>query len=130
MIWPQALSPESLATSFGTSMSGDLDFISISRKKHKTAFKKKDSWGDIGIKNIRELSEAFGLPTHLKTIVENRPLTAKELHKQWKASTLTLFFADRCAKLTSEGNSTLSSTRLRITKNGMEPTSTTGRFFV
>ncbi len=90
MIWPQALSPESLATSFGTSMSGDLDFISISRKKHKTAFKKKDSWGDIGINNIRELSEAFGLPTHLKTIVENRPLTAKELHKQWKASTLTL----------------------------------------
>ena len=90
MIWPQALSPESLATSFGTSMSGDLDFISISRQKHKTAFKKKDSWGDIGINNIRELSKAFGLPTHLKSIVENRPLTAKELHKQWKASTLTL----------------------------------------
>lgn len=88
MIWPQSLSPEWLAESMGQSVTDDEEFISISRKNAKLSF--KGNWDKAGINNIRELSEAFGLPTRIEDQFGTHKLSAKELRKQWKTSSLQL----------------------------------------
>lgn len=88
MIWPQSLSPEWLADCMGQSVTDDESFISISRKNAKIAF--TGFWEDAGINNIRELSEAFGLPTRFTDVNGTHKLSAKELRKQWKSSSLQL----------------------------------------
>lgn len=88
MIWPQSLSPEWLAESMGQSVTDDEEFISISRKNAKLSF--KGNWDNAGINNIRELSEAFGLPTRIEDQFGTHKLSAKELRKQWKTSSLQL----------------------------------------
>ena len=88
VIWPQSLSPEWLAESMGQSVTDDEEFISISRKNAKLSF--KGNWDKAGINNIRELSEAFGLPTRIEDQFGTHKLSAKELRKQWKTSSLQL----------------------------------------
>ena len=88
MIWPQSLSPEWLAESMGQSVTDDEPFISISRKDAKIAF--KGFWDETGINNIRELSIAFGLPTRTTDVTGTYKLSAKDLRKQWKSSSLQL----------------------------------------
>lgn len=88
MIWPQSLSPEWLAESMGQSVTDDEEFISISRKNAKLSF--KGNWDKAGINNIRELSEAFGLPTRIEDQFGTHKLSAKELREQWKTSSLQL----------------------------------------
>jgi len=88
MIWPQSLSPEWLAECMGQSVTDDEKFISISRKNAKLSF--KGNWDQAGIKNIRELSTALGLPTRATDVTGEYELTAKDLRKQWKSSSLQL----------------------------------------
>lgn len=88
MIWHQSLSPEWLAECMGQSVTDDETFISISRKNADLSF--KGGWDQAGINNIRELSEAFGLPTRTEDANGTHKLSAKELRQQWKSSSLQL----------------------------------------
>lgn len=88
MIWHEKLSPESLSLIMRQKVTDDKPFISISRKNAKLAF--KGYWDQTGLNNIRELSTALGLPTRVEDKFGTHKLSAKELRKQWKSSSLQL----------------------------------------